>query len=189
MRNLVLVVHTSLDGFVAGPNGELDSFPTGEENLNFVVELTHQADAALFGRTSFELLESYWPGAKDVPGASKGEVAYSKWYNEAQRIVISRTMAGSSAGKVMVIDRDVINGVRHLKSIPGKDILIFGSPSVAQLLMDADLIDDYWIFVNALTFGKGVPLFKSTDKQLKLKLVETRKFENDEFGLHYTKST
>lgn len=59
MRKLILVVHTSLDGYVAGPNGELDGFTAGEENLEFVCRLTKQADTALFGRKSYQLLNSY----------------------------------------------------------------------------------------------------------------------------------
>jgi hypothetical protein len=60
LRNLSLLAHTSLDGFVAGAKGELDDFDVSEENLLFVCSLTEQADAALFGRTSYELLNNYW---------------------------------------------------------------------------------------------------------------------------------
>jgi dihydrofolate reductase len=65
MRKLVLIVHTSLDGFVAGPQGELHDFDPGEDNLAFVASLTETADAAMFGRVSYELLEAHWPHAKD----------------------------------------------------------------------------------------------------------------------------
>ena len=65
MRKLVLVVHVSLDGFVAGPKGELDGFDAGEENLEFVCGLTKDADAALFGRLSYEMINGHWPTVKD----------------------------------------------------------------------------------------------------------------------------
>lgn len=185
MRKIILIEHTSLDGYVAGPNGELEWFPTGEENLQFVCELTRTADTALFGRLSYELLESYWPGAKDEPDASKGTLEYSSWYNRAQRIVVSRTMKDKSIPNGQVIADDVENGVRRIKEQQGKDILVFGSTSVARLLLDAGLVDECWIFVNALLFGKGIPLFKPNDRRTSLKLAGTRAFENDEFGLHY----
>jgi dihydrofolate reductase len=70
MRKLVLIVHTSLDGFVAGPQGELSDFDPGEDNLAFVASLTETADAAMFGRLSYELLEAHWPHVKDKPDAS-----------------------------------------------------------------------------------------------------------------------
>jgi len=71
MRKLVLLAHTSLDGFVAGAQGELDDFDASEENLQFVCSLTEKADSALFGRTSYELLNNYWPSAKDLAGLQK----------------------------------------------------------------------------------------------------------------------
>lgn len=74
MRQLILVVHISLDGFVAGTKGELDGFDASEENLQFVCSLTEHADAALFGRISYELLNNYWPTAKDKPNATQGEL-------------------------------------------------------------------------------------------------------------------
>ncbi len=77
MRKLVLLAHTSLDGFVAGAQGELDDFDASEENLQFVCSLTEQADGALFGRISYKLLNDYWPSAKDLPDASKGTIAFS----------------------------------------------------------------------------------------------------------------
>jgi len=85
MRELILVVHTSLDGFVAGPKGELDGFNAAEENLPFVCQLTEGADTALFGRISYELLNSHWPTAKNRPNATKGVIDYSNWYNEAKK--------------------------------------------------------------------------------------------------------
>src|SRR5215831_2015105 len=102
MRKLVLLAHTSLDGFVASPQGELDDFDPGEENLQFVCDLTEQADSALFGRVSYELLNKYWPTAKDLPNASKGAVAYSNWYNAAKKIVISKTMKDQNLKNTIV---------------------------------------------------------------------------------------
>ena len=76
MRKLSLLAHTSLDGFVAGAKGELDDFHASEENLQFVCSLTEQADAALFGRISYKLLNDYWPSAKDLPNASKAQLRF-----------------------------------------------------------------------------------------------------------------
>ena len=67
MSKILLLVHISLDGFVAGVHGELTGFESGEENLQFVCDLTANAGAAMFGRKSYELLEAFWPKAKDIP--------------------------------------------------------------------------------------------------------------------------
>lgn len=184
MRNLVLVVHTSLDGFVASPTGELNGFDAGEENLQFVCKLTENADAALFGRISYKLLNDYWPQARDLPGASEGTLAYSNWYNEAEKIVVSKTLREPQP-KTLIIDKDVIATIRNIKQGKGKDILIFGSPSIAQLLMEEELIDNFWVFINPALFGEGIPLFKHKTTGQKLKLIATHRFPNGELALNY----
>ena len=187
MRNLVLIAHISLDGFVAGTKGELDGFDAKEENLEFVCKLTEEADAALFGRISYQLLESYWSTAKDRPGATKAEIAYSNWYNNSQKIVVSRTLAGKNLPRTSIISENVSNEIIKLKQRAGKDILIFGSPAVSQLMMEMDLIDRYWIFVNPKIFGEGIPLFTHSAKKRNLKLLSTRQFANGELAIHYVR--
>ena len=186
MRNLVLVAHLSLDGFAAGPKGELDGFPSAEENLEFVCSLTEGADAALFGRKSYELLNSYWPGAKAIPDVTKGEIAYSNWYNGAQKIVISKTMAKADLDRTTIISDNISNEISKIKKQAGKNILIFGSPAASESLMQSDLIDEYWIFINPVLFGSGIPLFKGSTNKRKFKLLETKQFSNGEIALHYT---
>jgi dihydrofolate reductase len=85
MRKLILTAHTSLDGFVAGSKGELDDFEAAAESLDFVNEICEKADAALFGRTSYELLNNYWPEAAKHPGVTKSEVNYSADEREPDR--------------------------------------------------------------------------------------------------------
>ena len=185
-RKIILVAHISLDGFVAGPKGELDDFDKSEENLEFVCELTEEADTALFGRISYELLNSYWPTARDHPNATKGEIEYSNWYINAKKIVISSTMTDESLNDRIIISGNISNEIIKIKEQTGKDILIFGSPTVSQLLMKLDLIDSYWIFVNPIIFGKGISLFADMKDRIKLKLLITKQFSNGEIALHYT---
>ncbi|MFC0774681.1 dihydrofolate reductase family protein [Terrimonas alba] len=185
MRKLILVVHTSLDGFVAGLKGEFDDFPGGEENLDFVCQLTEEADAALFGRNSYQLLNSYWPAAKDTPNASGGTVAYSTWYNKAHKIVVSKTLTDEGMPNTSVIRENIQDEINAIKSRDGKNILLFGSPVLTKTLMQLDLIDSYWIFVNPVIFGKGIPLFTEPTNKTKLTLTTTRQFFNGEIGLYY----
>jgi len=185
MRKLILVAHTSLDGFVAGPKGELDGFEADEENLQFVCKLTEEADAALFGRISYKLLDSYWPTAKDRANATKGEIAYSNWYNHAKKIVFSKTMTQESLHNMTIISGNISNEIIKIKEQAGKNILIFGSPTVSQSLMQLDLIDNYWIFVNPIIFGQGIALFAGLAKKSKLKLLNTKQFSNGEIALNY----
>jgi len=188
LRNIILVAHISLDGFVAGPKGELDKFPSGEENLAFVVHLTKGADAALFGKNSYLLLNAYWPTARNHPGATKPEVEYSNWYNDAQKIVVSTTLPHQEAANTTVIKENVASEVAAMKKQSGKDILIFGSPTLSQALMEADLIDEFWIFINPVLFGSGIPLFTSMARHVNLKLLHTKSFTNGELAMHYVKN-
>jgi dihydrofolate reductase len=185
MRNLVLIVHISLDGFVAGPEGELDGFDASDENLQFVCSLTEGADAALMGGISYKLLNDWWPTVATRMGATTAEIDYSNWYNAAQKIVISKTLPGEQLYNTVIIRSNIEEEISKLKEQPGKNILIFGSPSVTRGLMQADLIDSYWIFINPVIFGKGIKLFAESSKMLKLTLVSSKAFSNGEFGLHY----
>jgi dihydrofolate reductase len=186
MRKLVLIVHTSLDGFVAGPQGELSDFDPGEDNLAFVASLTETADAAMFGRVPYELLEAHWPFVKDQPDASPAAKKYSIWYAAAQKIIISKSLDLPDSS-VIIIRENLKDSIEKIKSGPGKDILIFGSPSLTQLLMEEDLIDQYWIFINPVIFGKGIQLYPKGSDLKKFTLVRQETFPNGEIGLCYEK--
>lgn len=185
MRKLVLLAHISLDGFVAGPGGELSGFDAADENLAFVAGLTETADTALFGRVSYEMLNSYWPTAKDLPNATAAEIKYAVWYNKAQKIVLSTTLPDTGAPELTIIRNDVLHAIRKYKEQPGRGILLFGSPRVSQLLVQTGLIDSFWIFVNPVLFGKGIPLFTGNHPHVKLVLTHTQTFPNGETALQY----
>jgi dihydrofolate reductase len=185
MRSLILIAHISLDGFVAGTKGELDGFDAREENLQFVSGLTEGADTALFGRISYQMMDSFWPTARDRPNATKGEIEYSNWYNKARKIVISRNLSGKNFPGTAIISENILAEISKLKEQAGKNIIIFGSPSISQLLMEADLIDHYWIFVNPVIFGEGIALFASSTKKIKLRILDTRQFPNGELAIKY----
>src|SRR5690349_22991697 len=107
MRKLKLVIHTSIDGFVAGETGEFDALTQSPENLDFVCSLTNNADAVLAGRRSFQMLDSYWPTAHLNPSASSSEIEYSKWYNRVDKIVLSKSLPKENAGNFTIISQDI----------------------------------------------------------------------------------
>lgn len=182
MGTLKSVVHLSLDGFVARPGGDLSAFPSGAENLAFVNELTDTADVGLFGRNSFELLDTHWPGAKDLPGATQEEISYSNWYNRVRKVVV--TDSGSPEG-TETFPRDCAAHVRQLKATTAGDILLFGSPTVTRYLLSKSLIDELWIFINPVLFGEGLPLFPASSETTRLALTTLKKFPNGEIVMNY----
>jgi dihydrofolate reductase len=187
MRKLIVVVHTSLDGFVAGTGGDLDGFEPGQENLEFVCRLTKKSDTAIFGRVSYALLNDYWSARKDDPDATWNEMVYSQWYNDAGKFVVSTTL--QAACNATILRDQLEEEIRTLKAKPGKDILVFGSPSLSQTLLRLGLVDAYWVFVNPVIFGKGIPLFSGNEEMTRLKLVELASFANGEVALLYTLKT
>ena len=179
-------MHTSIDGYVAGPNGELDWFENAGDHLGFVNELVESSDAALFGRTTYALFNDYWPLAKDDVNSSRTEIEFAKWYDNATKIVVSKSQASLDAKNTILIGDEVSETIQMIKSGAGKHITIFGSPAVGQLLTDLNLVDEYWIFINPVFFRSGVPLFSATGKKTKLHLIETKTIANGEVALHYS---
>ncbi len=178
MRELTLIVQTSLDGFVAGAEGEFDNFIGGEENLEFVCSLTDEADAALFGRVSYQLLNSHWPTAANKPGATKNEIKYSNWYNAVPKFVLSKTLQANQYEKTFVISENIETGINFIKQQPGKNILLFGSPAAAGSLFGLNLVDSFWIIVHPVIFGQGIPFFSSRKNVIKLGLLSSKQLSN-----------
>ena len=178
MRDLNLIAQTSLDGFVAGPKGEFDNFLGGEENLEFVCTIIEDADTAMFGRISYELLNFYWPAAATKTGATKNEVKYSNWYNSATKVVLSKTLEKANSSNVYVISDNLSSEIKKLKEQEGKSILVFGSPTVVHQLMDLKLIDNTWLIVHPVNFGSGIPLFRETNRVTRFGLLSSHQLSN-----------
>ena len=188
MRKLVLFMHTSLDGLVAGPNGEMDWIKLENEIFDYADSRTEHADTALYGRITFEMMENYWPTAGSRPNASKHDIEHSRWYNRVEKVVLSKTLHAENYANTSIISKNVTEEITRLKHAAGHDILMFGSPTVAHLLMKADLIDDYWLLVNPVLLGKGIPLFTDINDKIDLNLVESKVFSSGVLCLHYERS-
>ncbi|HEV8507763.1 MAG TPA: dihydrofolate reductase family protein [Chitinophagaceae bacterium] len=188
MRHLIFFMHTSLDGFVAGPNGEMDWIKLDEAMFDFVATMTDQADTALYGRVTYEMMQSYWPKAGEQPNASKHDKEHSKWYNNVSKVVLSKTMEETGLRNTKVIGDQLSENINKIKQQNGKNILIFGSPGASQSLLNHGLIDEFWLFVNPIILGKGMPLFKDITGTTKMKLAESKTFPCGVIALHYEKA-
>ncbi|HKB45680.1 MAG TPA: dihydrofolate reductase family protein [Chitinophagaceae bacterium] len=185
MRKIVLFMHTSLDGFVAGPNGEMDWINVDDDMFEYAGMRTNEADTALYGRVTYQMMEAYWPTAADQPAASKHDIEHSRWYSKVAKIVLSKTMRGADLPNTTIISDNAANEISKIKQQPGKEIIIFGSPAAAHSLMSENLIDDYWLFVNPILLGQGIPLFNNIKNTVKLKLAATNVFSSGVVCLHY----
>lgn len=187
MREIILIAHLSLDGFVADANGDLSRFKPGEENLAFVTEIAASADTILSGRITFELLDKYWAAAEKMAGATGAQIAYSRWYNAAAKIVVSDSINDTQGGRIRILNGDIGRQVLELKQSSGKSIVVFGSPTLSRQLMSDDLIDTYWLFFNPLFFGEGIPMFGRGIANLDVELRESKRFPNEELAVKYVR--
>jgi dihydrofolate reductase len=187
MRSLIYFMHASLDGFVARSKGEMDWIIVDEEIFDFVSTMTDQADTALYGRVTYQMMEAYWPTAGENPNASKHDKEHSIWYGKVSKVVLSKTINETGLKNTKVISDNLSENINKLKQQSGKNILIFGSPGASHALLNIGLIDEFWIFINPILLGQGIPLFKDIPELIKLKLLETKTFTSGVIALHYLK--
>jgi dihydrofolate reductase len=189
MRKVKLFLHTSLDGFVAGPNGEMEWINVDGGIFDFTGNLTDNADTYLMGRVTFQMMEGYWPKAGEQPNASRHDIEHSKWYNQVAKVVISNSMQGENLPNTKIISGNLKEEITKLKQLDGKDIIIFGSPTAAHSLMKLDLIDEYGLFVNPILLGKGISMFSDITQTLNLKLSGSKTFSSGVISLQYERQT
>lgn len=175
----------SLDGFVAGPNGEMDWIKVDEEIFDHVGKRISEGDTAFYGRVTYQMMENYWPNAGDKPTASKHDIEHSKWYNKVKKVVLSKTLKDADLANTKIISDNLSNEINEIKQQAGEDILLFGSPTATHSLIEQHLIDGYWLFVNPIILGQGIPLFTGIEGKINLKLLGTHQFASGVTELNY----
>ena len=193
MRKIISFMHLSLDGFVAGPNGEMDWIKVDEEIFDYVGKRISEGDTALYGRVTYQMMENYWPTAADKPTATRHDIEHSKWYSKVHKVVLSKTMKDAALTNTTIISDNLLDRITALKQSSSaadgsgsKDILLFGSPTATHSLIHLNLIDGYWLFVNPVILGRGIPLFADIKDKIKLQLLTTRQFTCGVTELNYT---
>ena len=186
MRKLVSFMHISLDGFTTNSKGQMDWIMADEEMFEIAGQQTLKSDIALYGRGTYEIMEAYWPTAADQPNATKHDIEHSAWYKSVQKIVVSKTLKSSEIKNAKLFSENLQDEIRKLKNEKGKEIVLFGSPTLTRSLMDENLIDEYWLFINPILLGQGNPLFKNLSHEIKLRLLMSKTFASGVICLHYT---
>ncbi len=185
MRKIISFMHMTLDGFVAGPNGEMNWIKVDQEIFDHIGKRIDEGDTALYGRVTYEMMENYWPTAGDKPTASKHDIEHSRWYKKVHKVVLSKTMKGADLPNTTIISDNLSDRINEIKQQPGSDILLFGSPTATHSLIQQNLIDGYWLFVNPIILGQGIPLFTDIKHKIKLKLIGSHQFTSGVTALDY----
>jgi dihydrofolate reductase len=189
MRNVVWLMHVSLDGFVAGPNGDIDWVRFDDDLVEDVQALVDSADTALFGRVTYQLMESYWPTAASSPTATKHDLDHARWLNPAPKIVFSRTLKNVHWQNARIVKDHIGEEIARMKKQPGKNLILFASPTLGSTFMNLNLIDEYFFNINPIVLGKGKPLFRDQNETRRLKLLESKTYKNGVVSLRYGKGS
>jgi len=167
----------SLDGFFEGPNHELDWFVVDEEFFAYARDMLRGVDTIVFGRKTYQHMADYWPSAP------ADEIADQM--NNLPKIVFSRTLESAEWQNSTLVKSDAIAEISKLKQLPGKDMVILGSASLASFLLQQGLIDEYRVILNPVLLGSGRPLFQDVKQRLRLKLSRTKLFGSGVVVLYY----
>lgn len=190
MRKITMLNRISLDGFFAGPNGEIDWFIHDSE----VDKAAHgmgktenrKADTILFGRITYQMFENYWPNIVIDPNAPRETLATANELNEMTKIVFSKTLKEVNWENSKLVKGNLIEEVRKLKQGKGNDMIIFGSGTIVNALAGKDLIDEYLFVVTPVILGAGKPLFREV-KRNTIKLLEAMDFQSGNVLLRYSR--
>jgi dihydrofolate reductase len=186
MGKLVLFMHVSLDGYASDSNGGLDWIPYNEELEAYAEEVVAEVGSPVYGRTTYRMMEGYWPSVLNEPNASKHDMEHAQWLEDVKKIVISSTMDKTEWNNTLLIKDNIAEEIKSLKAQSGKNLVIFGSPGAAKTLLELGLIDEFLLTICPVVLGSGKTVFDGCgDKKIKLKLLSSRTFKSGIIATRY----
>jgi len=181
MRKVFLFNMTTLNGFFEGPNQDISWHNVDEEFNEFAIDQLNEIGMLLFGRITYQGMESYWP----TETAINNDPVVAGLMNSLPKIVFSRTLDQAEWDNSRLVKENVAEEVLKLKAQPGKEIAIFGSSDLAVTLAESGLIDEYRIILNPVFLGNGTPLLKGIKEKVNLKFLRARTFKSGNVLLYY----
>lgn len=185
MRKLIMKMSMTIDGFVGGPNGENDwVFRSSDEtSLASAIEQSWEAGLIIMGRKSFEGMAHYWPTAKGPFAAPMNEIPKAvftkngfKGVGPIETTTPEQARAAASWSEARVFEGDLAEGIKQIKSEPGKPISAIGGAGFMRSLIATGLIDEYVLVTHPVVLGKGLTIFDGVALPMDLKLVDIKSF-------------
>lgn len=175
----------SIDGCIAGPNGEMDwMVGLQDDKINkYVNELTESFDTILLGRKMADGFISYWSDVINKP--DDPWYAFAKKMIEIPKVVFTKTLNKSKWINTDIATGDLADEIMKLKSREGKDMVVYGGASFDSSLIKLGLIDEFLLFINPVAIGNGMTIFKDLNEIQKFNLVKSIAFDSGEVLLHY----
>ncbi len=176
MRRIIVHMSVSLDGFFAGPDGDISWHLVDDELHTYINEQLATMSAFLQGRVTHELMAEFWPTADQDPEIAGPMREFAGIWREMPKIVYSRTLERADWNTTVRPEVDPAE-IRALKEQPGGDMAI-GGANLIETFRRHDLVDEYRLYVNSVLLGRGRQLFGPADSPTDLELVESRRFGN-----------
>lgn len=187
MRKVVSLMHMTLDGFVAGPNGEMNIFNLDPDMYKEVMDHMKNVDTAIYGRVVYYMMKNYWPTLLTKENVDELSLNHAKWVQDVRKVVFSKTIDSNKEelwNNTIQIKDNIKEEITKMKNEEGKDMMILGSPSIVQEFMRLDLLDEFRIYLNPIIIGKGIPMFKDVDTT-KLILKDSHAYQSGVTKLMY----
>jgi dihydrofolate reductase len=185
MRKLRLQVQMSVDGCIAGPNGEMDWMVglLDDELIKYAYKITEPVDTILLGRKMTDVFISSWLDVMNKP--DDPWYAFSKKMIETPKVVFTKTLNKSTWINTNIATGDLIEEVNKIKNQNGRDIVVYGGASFDSSLIKEKLIDEFYLFINPVAIGNGMTIFKDLNEIQKYTLIESKAFESGIVLLRY----
>jgi dihydrofolate reductase len=167
MRNVVLMMSVSIDGYVAGPHGHAGALPEPAELQRWKLDRIRRAGTHIMGRVTYGEMAGHWPTSTD---------GYAAPMNEIPKVVFSRTLDEATWAGSSIARGDLADEIATLRRQPGGEIIAWGGANFAQSLSRAGLVDEYVLVVQPVAFGNGLPLFADLPGALRLELIGAKTF-------------
>lgn len=179
MRKLKLQVQVSVDGFIAGPNGEMEWTALGwdEELKKYVGEISKPVDCIILGRKLAQGFIPHWASHPEEEGADK--------FNSTKKVVFTKTLEKSEWVNTVLAKGDLVEEITKLKKQVGNDIISYGGATFVSALIKYGLIDEFYLFINPTAIGNGMSIFKELEYNQNLKLVKSTSFDCGIVVLNY----
>lgn len=181
-RKVILNLAVSLDGFIEGPNGEID-WCIMEDDMQFD-KFLEQIDTILFGRKSYDLWTEYQPNNN----TSQSEYYMWELMQNTHKYVFSHTLQHANTTTTYIKD-DIVATMNHLKTQPGKDIWLYGGSSIVTTFLNQNLVDELQLSVHPIILGEGKPLFAGITDRKQLELYTVNTYKSGVVQLIYRKSS
>ncbi|MCB9284345.1 MAG: dihydrofolate reductase family protein [Lewinellaceae bacterium] len=187
MRKLKLQVQTSVDGFIAGPNGEMDWLVWNWDDgiKSYVTALTQPVDTIVLGRKLAQGFIPTWTSHLNNPETADD---FARKMVETPKVVFTKTLGSSEWAHTELAKGDLTEEIQKLKNQPGGDIIAYGGATFVSSLIKAGLIDELHLFINPTILGAGMPIFQDLSSRKKLKLIQSQAFDCGIVVLNYEKA-